>query len=128
MSLTELLVVFAILAILGTIAFPRYTEFQQQARRIDATSALEHIATQQESFYVTNHRYTADLGQLGFAGNISDAGEYLLSVPVATDQQFQATAVPAPGSRQQQDAECQQFSITNTGVRTATPDPGDDCW
>ena len=128
MTLTELIIVVAIVAILGMIALPNYSEYQQRARRVDAKNALEQIATLQERFYVTNFTYTNDLTQLGFGGNETELGLYVISVPTANAQGFQATAVPAPGSRQFLDADCQQFGIDSNGLRTAAPDPKGKCW
>ena len=128
MTLTELIIVVAIVAILGMIALPNYSEYQERARRMDAKNALEQLASLQERFYVTNFSYTTDLTQLGFAGNETELGLYVISVPTANTQGFQATAVPAPGSRQVLDADCQQFGIDSNGLRTASPDPDGKCW
>lgn len=128
MSLTELLIVVAIVAILGMIAYPNYSEYQQRAHRMDAKNALDQIAALQERFYVTNFAYTSDLTQLGFAGNLTESGFYVVSVPAANAGGFQAVAVPAPNSRQNLDADCQQFSIDSNGLRAAAPDPDGKCW
>ncbi len=127
MSLIELIIVVAIVAILGTIAFPTYSKFQQKARRADAKITLEEIAAKQEGFYITNHRYTTNLAQLGLAGNLSDAGHYVINV-LADDQGYTLVAAPAPGSPQAGDDECQQFSLNNMSVRAALPDTSGSCW
>lgn len=128
MTLTELLIVFAIVAILGMIAYPNYSGYQQRAARVDAKNALEQIATIQERFYTTNLTYTSDLTNLGFASDVTDSGFYVVSVPTANRLGFQAIAVPAPASRQIDDADCQQFSIDSNGLRVAIPDPDGKCW
>lgn len=128
MTLTELLIMLVILAILGMVAFPTYFDFQQRARRTDAMQALEQTATLQERFYLNNFSYTADLAQLGFEDNVSQQGLYAISVPTADAAGFLVVAVPAAGSSQLRDADCQQFSIDNEGVRAAAPDPDGDCW
>lgn len=127
MSLIELIIVVAVVAMLGTIAFPTYTKFQQKARRADAKITLEEIAAKQEGFYITNHRYTSNLAQLGLAGNLSDAGHYVINV-LADDQGYTLVAAPAPGSPQADDDDCQQFSINNLSVRAALPDTSGNCW
>ncbi|MEM7501648.1 MAG: type IV pilin protein [Pseudomonadota bacterium] len=127
MSLIELIIVVAVVAMLGTIAFPTYTNFQQKARRADAKITLEEIAAKQEGFYITNHRYTSNLAQLGLGGNLSDAGHYVINV-LADDQGYTLVAAPAPGSPQANDDECQQFSINNLAVRAALPDSSGNCW
>ena len=128
MTLVELLVVVAMVAILSMIAYPNYSEFLQRARRMDAKTALQQIATMQERSYVTNFSYTSNLAQLGFLSNETEDGFYLISVPIADMQGFQAIAVPVPGSPQAKDSDCQQFTIDHQGARAAAPDPDGKCW
>lgn len=128
MTLVELVVVVAIVAILSMIAFPTYSQYQQRARRMDAKIALEQIATNQERYFVTNFTYTTNLAHLGFASNQTESGFYVISVPAANTQGFQAIAVPAPASRQVADTDCQQFTIDHENARVAAPDPDGECW
>ena len=127
-TLVELITVVAMVAILSMIAFPNYFQYQQRARRMDAKAALQQIATNQERNYVTNLSYTSNLAQLGFSSNQTESGFYVISVPVADALSFQAIAVPAPGSRQANDSDCQQFTIDNQSTRGAAPDPDGECW
>lgn len=126
-SLMELIIVVTIVAILGMFAFPSYTDYQRKARRLDAKSALQEIANNQEQFYATNRTYTTNLDQLGLSNRSAD-GHYVINVPAADATSFTAVAAPAPGSPQAGDAECQQFSLTNASVKGATPDPSGECW
>ena len=128
MTLIELIIVVAIVAILGMIAYPNYSKFQLRANRMEAKNALEKIAALQERPYVNSFSYTNDLTDLGFVGNETENGLYLLTIPNADGAGFQAVAVPALGSRQLDDEDCQQFTIDNQSVRTATPDPQGKCW
>ena len=128
MSLVELLVVVAMVAILSMIAFPIYSEYLQRARRMDAKTALQQIATMQERSFVTNFSYTSNLAQLGYLSNETEDGFYVISVPTADIQGFQAIAVPAPGSPQAKDSDCQQFTVDHQGARAAVPDPDSKCW
>lgn len=128
MTLIELIIVVAIVAILGMIAYPNYSQYQQRAARLEAKNALELIATNQERFYISNFTYSSDVTQLGFATNETDTGLYVLNVPNATAQGYQATAVPAAGSRQVEDTDCQLFTINEQAVRAATPNVKGKCW
>lgn len=128
MTLIEVIIVVAIVALLSMIAFPNYSEYKQRARRMDAKLALQRIATGEERFYVSNMTYTDDLPQLGISGNESESGYYVISVPSADGTGFQAIAVPAPGSPQIDDSDCQQFSIDDQNVRGSAPDPDNKCW
>jgi type IV pilus assembly protein PilE len=127
-TLVELLVVVAMVAILSMIAYPNYSDYLQRARRMDAKTALQHIATMQERSFVTNFSYTSNLAQLGFISNETDDGFYVITVPTADIRGFQAIAVPAPGSPQAKDDDCQQFSIDHEQTRDAAPDPDGKCW
>ena len=127
-TLVELMIVVAMVAILGMIAYPSYLQHLVRVRRTEATAALVRIATNQERFYLQNRTYTSDLAQLGFPDLQTESGYYLISVPVANSLDFRVVAVPAPGSSQIDDTDCQQFSIEDQSVRLATPDPEGRCW
>ncbi len=127
-TLVELVTVVAMVAILGMIAYPSYLQHLVRARRAEATAALVRIATNQERFYLQNRTYTSDLAQLGFPDLQTESGYYLISVPVANLLDFRVVAVPAPGSSQIDDADCQQFAIEDQSARFATPDPERRCW
>ena len=77
--------------------------------------------------------YTNNLATLGFAGGVSERGVYTLTIPVANNTAFTATATPTPGGgfngvNQTQDAECASFTINAQGIRTAAPNPNNRCW
>ncbi|MCP5414315.1 MAG: type IV pilin protein [Chromatiaceae bacterium] len=65
LTLVELMVVVAVMAIIATIAYPIYTNQVQKSRRADAKVALETIASAQERFYTIN-------GSYGSAANLDD--------------------------------------------------------
>lgn len=58
-TLIELLVTLAIIAILVTIAMPAYRDYLRQARRTDAITALQTAKTQLEEYYTDNGEYPA---------------------------------------------------------------------
>ena len=128
MSLIELIIVITLIAVLVSIAMPNYSKYQQKARRVDAKSTLQEIAAFQERFYVTNHTYTSDLAELGMSSNLTDDGHYVVNVVSADASGFTVSAAPAPGSAQAADDDCQQFTINNLAIRSASPDPGESCW
>jgi type IV pilus assembly protein PilE len=131
-TLIELMAVVMVIGILGIIAIPSYRQYSMRAQRTDAKAALLRIAANQERFYLANRRYggAADLPALGFNPAVSEKGAYAITVPVANATTFTATATVRAGGviDQQADAECQSFSITAQGVRTAAPDPQQRCW
>jgi type IV pilus assembly protein PilE len=132
-TLLELMVVVTVVGILGIVALPSYRQYSLRAQRTDAKTALLRLAANQERFYLQHRRYglTADLPALGFAAPISERGAYALAVRSAnTATTYTATATVRTGGvlDQTADAECQAFSITAQGVRTASPDPQQRCW
>lgn len=127
-TLVELMTVVAMVSILAMIAVPSYLQYVERARRTDAKTSLLRIAANQERFYLQNNTYTTNLAQLGFSTNQTESGYYVVSVPVANTLGFQAIAVPAPGSSQTKDDDCQQFSLDDQSDRIAAPDPNSQCW
>lgn len=61
-SLIELMIVVAIVAILGVIAYPSYMDNVTAARRADAQAVLMEAAQYMERFYTENNRYDQDTG------------------------------------------------------------------
>ncbi|HEY5623736.1 MAG TPA: type IV pilin protein [Gammaproteobacteria bacterium] len=133
LTLVELLIVVVIVAILGLIAVPSYRQYSVRAQRTEAKTALLQLAANQERFYLQNNTYSADLAALGFPLGRSENGVYTLDVLVADTITFQAAATPTPGGgingrSMTMDAECSEFRIDAVGLKTANPDPNNNCW
>lgn len=127
MSLIELMIVVVVVGILATVAYPTYREYAARAKRSEAKSALLKIATKQESFYLQNNSYTADLRQLGFsvASNyVTDSGSYRINVNSADASNFTATAAYILGDSELD--KCASFTIDGRGLKSSTPRA--DCW
>lgn len=133
-SLIELLVVVALFSIIVTISVGSYREYVRRANRTDATSLLLRVAAAQERFYLDENRYAldADLGDLGFGNRESEHGYYSLTIAPGLSGDpaidFTATATVVGNASQADDADCVQFSITESGVRGSLPEPPDTCW
>lgn len=142
-TLTELLVVMVIGAVLVSIAIPAYTSQVQKSRRTDARTAVLDLASREERFYSTNTAYTIDPTQVGYAPigsgavfpqNVTPNNYYQITVVVpnpawaGTGPSFLITATPAPGSPQVNDAQCTSFSVDQTGLQSATGTLGNACW
>lgn len=134
LTLVELMVVVAVMAILAAIAYPLYTNQVQKSRRADAKIALESIAMAQERFYTLNGRYTATLASLQVSSDIqggaSDEGYYTIAAPTLASgaQGFTATATASTSGAQSSDrANCTTFSINHLGTKTSTGSAS-NCW
>ena len=130
LTLIELMVVIAVLAILTAIGYPMYTEQIRKARRTDARNALHMIAIAQERFYTVNGMYADDLGKLNIPATLqtgnSVEGHYDVGLSIsANNLTFLITATPASGSGQTDDEDCQELGLDQTGLQHAN---GTHCW
>jgi type IV pilus assembly protein PilE len=128
MTLIELMIVVAIVAILASIAIPAYGRYVMRANRVDGTAALLRLAAAQERFYLQNNTYTDTIGDLGISG--TENNFYALTITDADTGGF--TAEAAAQGRQADDDDCQKFFINQLGQRTSV-DGGDadstaTCW
>jgi type IV pilus assembly protein PilE len=136
MSLIELLTVVCIIAILGLIAIPSYRQYTIRAHRTEGKAAMLRLATNQERFYLQNHRYSDTVdGSLGFTAPKSENGVYALTLATANGwtQDYTVTATPVAGGGtngvdQSSDNDCTSFSLTSAGAKSATGARPDTCW
>lgn len=134
LTLIELIIALAIMAILMALAYPVYDQQMQRARRADAISALQLIALAQERYYTVHGAYTISLSALDVAPSLqsgeSENGYYVLALSNNDDDQiFIATATATDA--QLNDSNCQQFSLNQLNIKSAL-DANDavkqDCW
>lgn len=92
-SLIELMVTFAIIAILATIAIPAYSEYVRQGKVAEATSTLADLRIRAEQYFQDNRTYvnapcTPAAGvakYFDYACN-ADATTYTITATGKTDQ------------------------------------------
>jgi len=140
MTLIELVVVIMIVGILAAVAIPSYRSYVLRSQRSDAKDALLVIATAQEKHYLQCNSYATGIAAATdcVAGDLqgtadSKNGWYSITLPMAGDATaFSVTITADAGDSQAQDLECQSFTVTSAGVRTADDDGGNDntaeCW
>ena len=126
MTLIEMMIVVAIVAILGSIAVGSYRASVLRSNRAEATAALLRIQAQQEKFYLSRNIYTNNLALLGATEN-TERRLYVIRVALnRAGEGFTATATAA--GNQTADTECPVFTIDETGNRTPAPGAGTRCW
>ncbi len=142
-TLTELLIVMVVVAILIAIAVPIYTQQVQESRRTEAKNAVLELASREERYFSTANSYSTDPTQLGYSTSAgatfpqSTGTYYQITVAVpdpnwaGSGASYVITATPAAGSPQLNDSSCQSFSVTQTGVQSAENSSGTSnpsCW
>ena len=66
-SLTELMIVVAIIGILAVIAIPNFLKYQARAKQSEAKSNLVAIHTSEMAYFAENNTYVDDFNAIGFA-------------------------------------------------------------
>ncbi len=122
LTLIELMVVVAILAIILAIAVPSYQRHVEQTRRADAQSALLDAAQRLERCFTRNNSYQGcDIP------NESSEGFYSLGFEGGNPGTTTYTLVASPQGAQEGDA-CGDFTLDHLGNREADGGTGDRCW
>ena len=123
-TLTDTMIVIAIIGIIITIAAPSYTEYLNKGPRAEVVSLLSEQAQILERFYTNNHVYTGITGP-------STGNDFYTITPTIADQTFLLTATRKAGTTMATD-KCGDFTLTNTGVRSmnnaTTGLTTKDCW
>ncbi len=137
-TLIELMVVAAIIAIISAFAYPSYERYIVRAKRAVGQNTLLQVADRQQQFFMDNKRFAADLTNLGFSANpfvVDDDGAatvagdtdavYSLSLSNVTATTWTATAAPLQGQLSR-DTDCGSLTITQAGTKDSSG--GGECW
>lgn len=84
-TLTELLIVMVIAAILATIAIPSYRDAVRRSDRRAAQSAMMEIANRERQAFVSNRAFQ-DHTELAFTLPAELEGKYTYTIDVANDE------------------------------------------
>ena len=89
-TLVELMLVVTIIAILATIAIPKYMNYQCKAKQNEARQGLGTLAKCQQAYHALNDTYVKSQADIGF--NMKGAARYTYEITEADDKTFVATA------------------------------------
>ncbi|MGH8133295.1 MAG: type IV pilin protein [Steroidobacteraceae bacterium] len=139
-TLTELMVVVVIAALLLSIAVPSYQSYVRKSRRTEARSALLDLAGREERFFSTNNAYSATPADVGYS-TFALVGSGYYNVTIAPIAAVPTTVPPTPPGYvitaqttgiQVADTDCQKFTVDQTGTQGATSTAGAvttaTCW
>jgi general secretion pathway protein G len=70
----EIALVIAILAVVATIAMPRYSDYRDRVRIAQAVTDIKEIEANLQHYYADNRRYPDDLSVIGMAGKLDPWG------------------------------------------------------
>jgi len=115
-TLTEILIVVAMVGILASIAYPSYQNYIQRANRADAQQVLLQAAQQAERFFASNSTYVGFPLAPFDRSPESGTAVYTMTATSAANS-FSVLATPASAGVNAKDG-CLQ--ITSTGAKTWT--------
>jgi type IV pilus assembly protein PilE len=138
-TLLELMIVVAIIAIISAFAYPSYMNYVVNTKRAVGTSTLLQIADRQQQFFMDNKRYAATMTDLGFPANpyvVADDGTstiaadtdavYSLALSNVAGTTYTVTATPLHGQGKR-DTKCANLIINQAGAKSSSTGYG-GCW
>lgn len=123
LTLIELVIALAVVAILTSIALPGYRKYVQRAAREAAQAQLMELVGLQEKIFLNSNAYTdkvssaydgSSSGGLGVTGGTSRDGRYTISATV-DGASFTLEATPVAGGTQAGDG---VLKVSSEGTRT----------
>jgi len=141
-SLVELLVALVIMAVLASQAMPAYQQHVIRTKRAEARAALLQLMLQQERLYTQTNSYMAfsstatdpEARHFNWWSGASPAvsayqieGKACDADLISRCVQLVATPGDAQVDRNFHDPDCQQLTLTSTGLRSASG-AASGCW
>lgn len=117
LTLTEMLISVALLAVLTALAVPAYQEQQRVARRSDGQAALLQLQSDQVRWRSLHDSHTDSLLDLGWTSDRSPSGHYRIRLLEATAEGYVAQAIGLGG--QAEDRRCSPLHLHWQGSATA---------
>lgn len=122
-TLVELMIVFAMVAILVSVALPGFRQQILDTRRSDAQQLLLANASRLERCFTLTGSYDGPCT----LRTVSREGYYSLNAE-RTDLTYILSAVPNASGGQAADTNCATLVLDHIGRKSATGPLDDDCW
>lgn len=123
LSLIELLITMAVLAIITAVAYPSFASYMIKSKRIEAIQILYRMQLQQEEWRISHPTYTSSAADLI---NPTSSAHYSFSAALAGGG-YTLTATAKAGSSQQNDKEggtsCSVLTLSRNSEKTPP-----ECW
>ncbi len=123
-TLTEVIIVVAIIAILVTIAMPSYSDFIMKSRRTEAKEMIWAAAQREQQSFTQSNVYTTDAVNTLEVPTTSTNGYYTLSITAGNsgsiNSSYAITATPVAGTSQANDVDCGAFTLNSLGQKTVS--------
>lgn len=128
MTLIELMIVLAILAIVVAIGYPSYLEQVRKSHRAEGMGELLELADRMERSYSDLGLYTSTISDILNVAT-TDGGLYTLSIVSANNVSFTVRATPTSVKNQNKD-KCHTFTLTSLGDKSVSGGSlgKDACW
>ena len=129
MTLVELLIVIAVVAILAGVALPPWNSQVQKARRADARNTLMFVQVEQEKYLAGHGSYASSMDALGLSTYNSTSRDYYnIAIVSSSATTFVASATPNTNGGQKSDT-CGTFAIDQSGPNESDDYASvSDCW
>lgn len=129
-TLTELMIVVAIIGIIAAFAYPSYQDQVRKVKRSDGQSKLLDAMARQERFFTENNAYTDDMSDLYGPDNDpleSDEGHYSISGAACDGEITQCVILTAEPVFE--DTLCGDLTYNSTGTKGESgTGTADNCW
>lgn len=133
-TLIELMIVVAIVAILGAVAYPSYIESVRKGKRAEGRTALletlqqqERYMTQYNTYLVIDPNATTTIPFKRHSGDNPSASAFKIGARACTGQTI-ADCVQVYGVPKYSDPVITELNITSTGVKSCTGSNTSICW
>ena len=132
-TLTEMLIVLAIVAVLSALAIPTYQQQQRKVRRGDARAAIQQLQFDQARYRASHDSFASTTAELGWSSEDSPQHFYRIRITEASAAGYTVEAMPT--GPQTADSACAPMRLVWSGAASVALSSGSSqdsdpasCW